>query len=96
MSRKYDNKRDLINNETGLIYVEQPQGLVAYDDVDGMKKKVVVDGEKRDRFLMLDASSMSAIRHVTESLSDENREKYLSFSWCTIGRWAWEAIGCAS
>ena len=96
MPREYESKLELIKAERGLILVEQPQGTVAYDHGERKPKKVVVDGEEVHDLLLLDAMTMGVLRTMVENLSEKNLKRYLEFSWCVMGNWAWECVGKCS
>lgn len=91
--RAYESKLDLINSEAGLILVEQPHGLVAYDHGERKAKKMVVDGQGVHDLLMLDAMTLTMLKQIVNALSEKNREQYLSWSWCSIGEQGWELAG---
>jgi len=96
MARTYESKLDLIQKETGLILVEQPHGLTAYDDGERKAKSVVVEGEKVHDLLMLDALTLNMLRTMVDNLSEKHRATFLSWSWASMGEMGWECVGACS
>lgn len=95
MPREYESKQALIEAETGLILVEQPHGTVAYDHGERKPKKVIVDGEEAHDLLMLDAMTMGVLKQMMR-MRPENRDRFLEYSWATMGKWAWECVNNCS
>lgn len=91
----YPDKLSLIRDRARtLFYVEQPHGLTAFDLNEREPKPIVTeDGQKAHDLLTIDMQTSNCIRVIAEGLNEKNRQEFLSWSWASIGEWAWKLYG---
>lgn len=85
--RTYASRKELLNAEHGLIYVDQTHGLQAIDGMDGRAAR-----RHFTKPLLIDNFTLSMLRTVYNNLNEKNQAKMDSFSWVGAVDIGWQAM----